>query len=684
MLKSSSQPARSVVVIFFLALLAAATYASTLMVAVSGSDSPYTADTGEFQVALAEWGTVHHTGYPLYMALGSPFVAALRLVGVPPAAGASIFSLIWEAAAVCGASLIIIRLTRNRWLAFAIGLTLALTRSIWVHAAIAEVYSMSMAITVALLWLTLDLFEKWDDKRGWALALLAGLGVAHHRLIAVGLPVIGLMLLPSALGLAGNYSPPRRAHTCPCATAQQWCRGSTQSFSIGFSALSANSAMKFLRWLGIATLCFTLGFLPYLDMPLRVWRGATWVYGRPDTWNGFRFLFFGTEVEGWQKPVFEPQVLIANSQQVLALLSTELILPGLIAAVIGALIALLHKTTRQPAILFVGIALSYTVFSILFKQAVLLEADLMTVTLCLLLGLGLGLHTLIQRWTSDDRRPYSFITRRGHLPFVILLAWGIALYATNRPAVLSITRDPAGVNYIRRIEKLEAPPGSVVMAPWGWRYFALSYAQRIDKQMTDWIIVDHRADFAALTRDTGRAYTAADSFYIFTAADFWAPRLGGAHLSSAGPGLAEIRRTPMLRDPSTPIIELGDGLALASVDVRPPDSDGSTDIVLVWTATAKPSRDYSTFVHVSDQDQITSQNDLIAQSDQVAPVYAWYATGKWSPGELVREDHVVRLPPDRPAKLIVVGMYYRDDAGNFVNLGKAEVRQQDGTWAISR
>src|SRR3990172_10622942 len=109
-------------------------------------------------------------------------------------------------------------------------------------------------------------------------------------------------------------------------------------------------------------------------------------------------------------------------------------------------------------------------------------------------------------------------------------------------------------------------------------------------------MVDQRADFAAPPRDTGRAYTAADSFYIFTAADFWAPRLGGAHLSSAGPGLVEISATPTLRDPSARIVELGDGMALVSVDVRPPDKNGDTDIVLLWTATAAPGRDYSTFV----------------------------------------------------------------------------------------
>ena len=59
--------------------VAAALYGATLMSVVSGCTSEYCADVGEFQVALATWGTVHYTGYPLYMLLGSPFVAQVSL-----------------------------------------------------------------------------------------------------------------------------------------------------------------------------------------------------------------------------------------------------------------------------------------------------------------------------------------------------------------------------------------------------------------------------------------------------------------------------------------------------------------------------------------------------------------------------------------------------------------------------
>ena len=185
-------------------MTSAAIYASTLMLNVSGGDSPYTVDTGEFQVSLAEWGTVHHTGYPLYMLLGSPFVTALRWMGVRPAAGASLFSLLWAALAAGGAALLL-RLTGRPWLAGALALAFALTRSAWMHGSIAEVYSFSLAITVAILWVALDLVEGWDGRKAWLLALLSGIGVAHHRLIAVALPAVWASTSPRC---AGRKQPP--------------------------------------------------------------------------------------------------------------------------------------------------------------------------------------------------------------------------------------------------------------------------------------------------------------------------------------------------------------------------------------------------------------------------------------------------------------------------------------------
>ncbi|MBI5715751.1 MAG: DUF2723 domain-containing protein, partial [Chloroflexi bacterium] len=127
------------------AVVSALAYSSTIMFSFNGGDSPYTDDTGEFQLALALSGTAHPTGYPLYLFLGSPFVNLLRLFGVPPALGASLFSMMWTLIAVVGVAMIVWRLTQRHedtksqslfivHSSLFIALVFALTRSIWIHA----------------------------------------------------------------------------------------------------------------------------------------------------------------------------------------------------------------------------------------------------------------------------------------------------------------------------------------------------------------------------------------------------------------------------------------------------------------------------------------------------------------------------------------------------------------------
>ena len=74
--------------------LAALLYLSTVQTIINGGGHPYMTDVGEHQNALPRWGTIHHSGYPQWTALGSLFVSALRVVGVEPAAGVSLYALV--------------------------------------------------------------------------------------------------------------------------------------------------------------------------------------------------------------------------------------------------------------------------------------------------------------------------------------------------------------------------------------------------------------------------------------------------------------------------------------------------------------------------------------------------------------------------------------------------------------
>src|SRR5207244_3734900 len=139
------------------------------------------------------------------------------------------------------------RLTGKPEIAAATTLLLGLARSIWIHNVISEVYSMSFAFEVILLAIALwgPITEQNVRARIWLLALVGGLGVAHHRMVIFMAP--GLLLA-----------------VWPCLRAQ-------------FAANRRRAAIT----VGGATLIGLIGFVPYIYLPARALAHADWVYGDP-------------------------------------------------------------------------------------------------------------------------------------------------------------------------------------------------------------------------------------------------------------------------------------------------------------------------------------------------------------------------------------------------------------------
>ena len=117
-----SRPALARWIVCGLAALAlGGLYAATLQTHISGSFSEtspqnilyneYIKDVAEIQVALNVWGTIHHTGYPLFAILGNLFTLPLRVLGVEPAAAASLYAVAWGMLLLGGFALLVWRLT---------------------------------------------------------------------------------------------------------------------------------------------------------------------------------------------------------------------------------------------------------------------------------------------------------------------------------------------------------------------------------------------------------------------------------------------------------------------------------------------------------------------------------------------------------------------------------------------
>lgn len=610
-------------------LIVAAVYLLTFQTDICSNPSEYVIDSGEYQIALALWGTVHHTGAPTYSLMGAVFAWLLRLAGIAPAAGAALFSVTSALVALGSIYALGVHLTGNPWAAGAAVLALALSRSFWINSVVAEIYAFGLALAAALLWLAVRYDETRSAKTLLALAFVWGQAVVHHRLAVLMAPALAVLVAP------GLWSDRRR-----------------------FALLAGSVGMGLLA------------FAFYLYMPLRARMGA-WTYGDPGTWQGFWFLFWAREVPFLLVPPSTAAGLLENARAALATLAAEWTAPGLLAAGVGLIVAAAWRKTRRLGWALVALAAAFIAFVLTFHEAVSSEEVLLWVSM----SLALALAILVARvWQA---RSWA-----GVVGVAALSVLACASVVTQRHTVLAHSRDPHGREVINLL-KAEMPAGRgstepTLMVLWGGDYFAAVYGSRVTGELQGFRVVDHRADFQPIVSSGSRLITLPSTF-VELPKSWWRERIGGAYLTSAGLGLVEIGARPPLTLTDVPAdtsVALGDGINLLAHQVRP--MSGALRVTLYWQAAQTPAQNYSVFVHLSDKEQIAAPGDMIAQADSQNPVYGWYPTTKWGAGEIVREDYRLDVPPGKTPRLLAVGMYTRDAAGAFHNLGVVNLRLSPG------
>ena len=606
-------------------VIVAAVYLLSFQNDICSNPSEYVIDSGEYQIALSLWGTVHHTGAPTYSMLGAAFTSLLRLVGIAPAAGAALFSVFCTLVGLGFIYALSAHATNNPWVAGAAVVALALSKSFWINSVIAEQRGFAIMLEAASLWLAVCYAETRSDRTLYALAFVWGQAVVHHRLAVVMIPALAVLVLPGLLGDLKRM--PRLLARC-----------------VGL-------------WL--------LGFVFYLYMPLRAWMGA-WTYGSPGTWNGFWFLFWAKEVPFLMNPPANLAGLIANIQDTFAQLAPEWTWPGLMACAAGLIVAAAWSKTRRLGWALVALSASFLVYLFIWHEAVSPEKVLLWVSV----GLAPALTILVARlWQAQ-----KWIGIAGAAALVALATLSVV---THYERVASLTRDPRGREIIHLL-KAEMPTGwngvePTFMALWGGDHFAAVYGSRVTGELRGFRVVDHRADFKQIVESGSRLITLPSTF-VELPKSWWRDRIGGAYLSSVGLNLVEIGAKPPLRSTDVPpgqAVVLGDGISLLSRQIG--QTDNALRVALYWQAAQMPSQNYSVFIHLSDQDQISAPGDIIAQSDSEHPVYGWYPTTKWSAGEIVREDYRLTIPPGKTPQLLAIGMYTRDTSGAFHNLGVIHV-----------
>ena len=565
-----------------LALALLAVFLPTLQTIPNGSDHYYMIDVGETQVVLNVWGTLHYTGYPVYVMTGSAIVGLLTALGVGPAAAAGVVSLLWALVGLGLVYTLAAHLTRRPLLAAALALVYGLTRTVWIHADIAEIYSFGFALLVLLL--TLALWQRPVRGRICWLALFGGLAVAHHRALAFAAPALVLAVWPELV---------RAPRTLP-------------------------------RRLLVYLLLGLVGFLPYIYLPLRAWAGAGWVYGDPGTWAGFWEQFFATEAARFIGAPGTATDLQHNIDVVNGVLVTDLTLPGILAGIAGLIAGIASRKRRRAALVFAVLgAVSYAFHAALYTDV--LSALILQITVSLAFG-----------WLFLADAAIDWAARRGQAArglayaaaALVAVALGGTLYGQNRPFIQTLTEDPTGLETIALVE--QTPPGSTLMIAWGHRHFAAGYARDVLGLLPDVTLVDHNADFASLIQE--RPLITPDFTFYERPISWWHDHLGApVYLHAVAPSLIQISLEPEAVSAVT-------ALEAAEVSLRCDDRQIMLDVT--WAAPVTPTEDLSVFVHLLDAD-----GNVLAQADQSAPVYGWRPLTSWMPGEAVRDVYALpRLP----------------------------------------
>lgn len=582
---------------------------------VGGGENPYMDDVSEAQVTLNLWGTLHASGYPLWTISGNLFVSALRAIGIPPEVAPTLHSTFWHFVALGIFYALLLHLTNDLVVAALCTFLLGLPRTLWFHAAVPEVYSLSLTFQIGLLALAL-----WRGvpiyRRVMLLALIGGLGVAHHRLIALLIPALLYAILPEAW--RALKSQPRRA------------------LLTAFAALAT----------GIA------GFLPYVYLPLRAQAGAVWVYGDPSTWQGFWEQFTGAEAGFLFIPPRSLADIFENIGKTVSILWLELS-PLLLIPSILALITLpfLKRYGRLGMMLWLAFG-AYFAWLIALHRVVMPEAVAMVMVAVLLLALGAVWATL--------ERGIRYI---GGTLFTILSA--LVLIALGAPFVTAFTSDPIGVQAIeaaKRIPREGSAP--IMMIPWGPRHAAVAFSVYVTGENADLRLVKHTADLATLSRE-GPLYTLRDTFYRFPL-DWWRAQLGAVHLSAPALDVVQIATVPQRAENAQQSAqEIVAGVGLNAVRVCETETGYLLDVQ--WAALRPPERDLSVFVHL-----LSAESDVpLTQADSSAPVYGWYPTSLWTTGEAVRDHYL--LPKAADGTRLAFGLYWQSEDGSFKSFKAQEI-----------
>ena len=587
-------------------------------------------DAGEFQFTVPLAGLSHPTGYPLYHVLGWTWGWLYR---ANPAQGVNEFSALWGAIAVALFYLLAHEvlsrlLTRLHWqrgavpIAALAAIVFASNPTFWSQATQAEVYTMHAALVAALLGATVATGRisarpgsRWLGKGpvAWPVALLFGLGLAHHLTIILFAPGVLLYL-----------------------------------YLVRPDTFRPGNVLRLLPFL-------LLPLLLYLYVPLRA--GASpWL--RVELAPGQTLNLFDGSFGGVLRFIlgvrFAPELRAPSAAFNQIPVAAQLFLThfgwvGLALMVVGVLAMILED--QLPVLALTGVSLLLVVVFNLFYGIQDIEAFYIPAYVIAILWLGLGLAYLVElvmRVTGMSARPYLLV-----LTFAIL----VLPYLTFRAYRPQFDRSTAYATQLRWQEILhqELPGNAVLVSNDRDEITPMLYLKHVGgfvPGMTG-LFPLLSSDPAWTDLNTTLAAAVATGRPVYTIK----PMPGIEARYQTQPltnGLVQVLGPQPAPDPSYEA-PYGDDLRWLNVawtgDAQP---GGVLEVDLFWRVVQQPSVPWHSFLQLVD-----GRGGKVAQADDHRPGGDYLPATLWHSGDVVSDRFSLSLPSDLSSGdyTLVAGFY---------------------------
>ena len=618
-------------------------------------------DSLEFHVVLPTLGIAHPSGYPLYTLLGK--LATLLIPFRDPAGRANLFSALTAALAVAFLYLVARRLAGSRLAAAVATVAFAISPAWWSQAGLAEVYALHGLLMILFVYLLL----RWADApSGICIArncgarclqfaiFVFGLGLAHHRMIA--------LLLPAALVFVVWTD----RHEAPAGENAIWFGGFSR---LGGQRPEPAEASKPARWgirrwiplmlIGLAPLLL-YAYLPIRGQAVGSLDG-TFVPTAAGTLGWITARAYSVFLTG------NPFGVERNAGFFVGLFLSQLGALPVLAALLGLATGWRFSLRRYAFLLLATVA--QIAFGVAYKVQ---DIDVFFIPAFMLVALwsAIGLAPVFDStlvWAAGLGRSLRLPRRLAPLVLggtALLVAAVILAGPINATRHDWAKRDLSsawGVYDYGQDMLATVAPGGRVVGLLGettlLRYFRDVLGQRPDVTM---IPADREAD----------RFVAVDAALAAGAAVYLTRDLPGAagrySLDAAGPLIAVSPKArpaaPPAGQPVAPNILLVD----IQTAMRRTHAGPVVRVMPIWTATAPIGEELKVSARLLD-----AAGKQLVQDDRV-PVRFTYPTTAWVVGEPVRDSYDLAVPPSAPAgPYRVLLIWYRAADGGEV--GRVEV-----------